>query len=222
MGDEYLREQLILYARKMNMIGINQGTSGNLSVRVPGGMLITPSSTNYEVLEPKDIVKIEFKDISKFQRKGQVKSKLKNPSSEWLLHKLILEKRSDMNAVLHCHSINATAIACLRKNIPSFHYMIAIAGGKDIKCAPYKTFGTEEFALSAVKALRGRYACLLSNHGQVAISSSLEKALTIALEVEILSDIFLKTFQIGKSPRLKKSEIKKILKKFQVLGYGNQ
>ncbi len=203
----------------MNSLGLNQGSSGNISIRFHDGMLITPSSIPYENLKPNQIVYIDLKELSKNKAKNYILTSKKSPSSEWRMHASILQSRQDINAVLHCHSIHATALACHRKNIPSFHYMTAIAGSMDILCSDYATFGTEELSRNALRALEGRYACLMANHGQLSIGENIEKAFSLAIEVETLSHIYLEACKLGEPKHLSQSEMKNILVKFKKLSY---
>ena len=145
------REQLVATARRMNASGINQGTSGNLSVRIPGGLLITPSSLPYEQMGPTDPVAIDL-DGSPLEQGQQ-----RRPSSEWRLHADLLRQRPEAGAVVHCHSVHATALACHGLEIPSFHYMVVVAGGATVRCAPYATFGTQELSDLALAALQQRH-----------------------------------------------------------------
>ena len=179
MSDLDLREQLVDCARRMQASGINQGTSGNLSLRIPGGMLITPSSLPYEQMQPTDLVALDLKGEPLFiPADGRPQ---RRPSSEWRLHADVLASRPEVQAVLHCHSIHATALACHGRDIPPFHYMTAVAGGHDIRCAPYATFGTQELSDGVVQALEGRLACLMAQHGQVSVGPTLDKALALAV-----------------------------------------
>jgi len=208
-----LRQQLVAVGRRMNASGINQGTSGNLSVRIPGGMLITPSSLPYEQMEPADLVSLDLQ--------GQpLEPHPRRPSSEWRLHADILASRPELQAVLHCHSIHATALACHGRAIPPFHYMTAVAGGDDIRCAPYATFGTAELSALAVQALEGRQACLLAQHGQVTVGSSLDQALRIAIEVETLAQMYLQALQLGEPPLLSAEQMAAVHHQFRTLLYG--
>ena len=183
-------------------------------------MRISPSSVPYEIMKPNDIVYININQPTIVIGSKTNHSYKKKPSSEWLLHLEILKSRPDINAILHCHSTYATALACHRRSIPSFHYMTAIAGGNDIRCANYSTFGTPELSKKAIKALKDRYACLLAHHGQLAIAGSLQRALQIAEEVETLSKMYLISLQLGEPNNLSKIEMKKVLEKFNSLGYG--
>ncbi len=214
-------EKLISIAQEMQAKGINQGKSGNLSIRIAGGMLITPSSIPYEEMKYDDLIAIDLNGRNLYKNITYKKKEGSKPSSEWKLHADILKNRPEINAVLHCHSIHATAIACHGKGIPSFHYMTAIAGGSDIKCAPYETFGSKELSEKALVALANRYACLLAQHGQVAIAEDLDKALEIAVEVETLAHIYISACQLGEPNYLNDGEMKIVLKKFKEINYRN-
>jgi L-fuculose-phosphate aldolase len=217
MADQALREQLVLVARRMNASGINQGTSGNLSLRIPGGLLITPSSLPYEQMQPQDLVAL---DLAGQPLAGAPAAPGRRPSSEWRLHADILASRPEIEAVLHCHSIHATALACHGRDIPPFHYMTAVAGGDSIRCAPYATFGTAELSELAVEALGDRLACLLAQHGQVALGRSLDQALRIAIEVETLAQMYLQALQLGEPPRLSAEQMAEVHHQFRTLLYG--
>ena len=208
-----LRQQLVTVARRMNASGLNQGTSGNLSVRIPGGLLITPSSLPYELMQPQDLVALDLAG-------GSRDDGARRPSSEWRLHADILAGRPEIGAVLHCHSIHATALACHGRAIPPFHYMTAVAGGDDIRCAPYATFGTAELSALAVAALVDRRACLLGQHGQVAVGASLDQALGIAIEVETLAQMYLQALQLGEPPLLSPEQMAAVHHQFRTLLYG--
>lgn len=193
----------------MSALGLNQGTAGNLSVRVPGGILITPSGLPYDEMKPADIVALDAHGTPR----GQLA-----PSSEWHFHLGIMNARPEINAVLHAHSMFATTLACLRRGIPSFHYMIAVAGGADIRCAPYATFGTEALSRHVVQALDGRKACLLANHGLVVAGESLREALRLAVEVETLAAMYWRALQVGRPALLSAAEMARVLKKFETYG----
>jgi len=219
MSEQDLREQLVTVARRMQATGINQGTSGNLSARIPGGMLITPSSLPYELMQPSDLVALDLAgkplvapEPGRLQRR---------PSSEWRLHADVLANRPEVQAVLHCHSIHATALACHGRGIPPFHYMIAVAGGHDIRCAPYATFGTQELSDGVVEALQGRLACLMAQHGQVVVGPNLDRALALAVEVETLARIYLQARAIGEPPLLSAEQMEQVRHQFRTLLYGN-
>ena len=212
-----LREQLVAVARRMNASGINQGTSGNLSVRIEGGMLITPSSLPYEQMQSEDLVALDLAGEPLTAAGGTAG---RRPSSEWRLHADILASRPEVQAVLHCHSIHATALACHGRAIPPFHYMTAVAGGDDIRCAPYATFGTSELSQLAVQALEDRLACLLAQHGQVALGRSLDQALRIAIEVDTLAQMYLQALQLGEPPLLSAAQMAAVHQQFRSLLYG--
>lgn len=208
---EQLRRQLIDTALEMNRSGINCGTSGNLSVRLGGGMLITPSGMPYSVLTPPDIVFVDRSGACDGQRP---------PSSEWRIHFDIYQARDDAQAILHAHPPECVALACLQRAIPAFHYMVAVAGGRDIRCAPYATFGTQELSDHVMEALRGRKACLMANHGLVCIESRLDKALSLAIEVEQLAKSYLRCLAVGDPVLLDNDEMDRVLEKFK--SYGMQ
>ncbi|RPF76853.1 MAG: class II aldolase [Synechococcus sp. TMED155] len=208
------REQLVATARRMNASGINQGTSGNLSVRIPGGLLITPSSLPYEQMGPTDPVAIAF-DGSPLQQGQQ-----RRPSSEWRLHADLLRQRPEAGAVVHCHSVHATALACHGLEIPSFHYMVVVAGGATVRCAPYATFGTQELSDLALAALQQRQACLMAHHGQVALGADLDQALALAIEVETLARMYLQARVLGEPALLTDAQIAAVERQFAGLHYG--
>ena len=210
-----LRQQLVSVGRRMNDIGLNQGTSGNLSVRIEGGMLVTPSSLPYEQMQANDLVALDLK--------GQpLQSGQRRPSSEWRLHADVLASRPEAMAVLHCHPIHATALACHDRGIPAFHYMVAVAGGDDIRCAPYATFGTAELSTHVVTALVQRHACLLARHGLVTLGADLEAALQVAVEVETLARMYLQALQLGAPPLLSAAQMQQVHAQFKGLHYGQQ
>jgi len=217
-SEQNLREQLVTVARRMQASGINQGTSGNLSVRIPGGMLITPSSLPYEQMQPADLVALDLS--GKPLQTPEPGRPQRRPSSEWRLHADVLANRPEVQAVLHCHSIHATALACHGKDIPPFHYMIAVAGGHDIRCAPYATFGTQELSDGVVEALESRLACLMAQHGQVAVGPTLDRALALAVEVETLARIYLQALALGQPPLLSAEQMEQVRHQFRSVLYG--
>ncbi len=206
-----LREAMIATARKMNAAGLNQGTSGNLSVRVEEGFLLTPTGMDYDALVPEDLVLMRFDGPPEGRRR---------PSSEWQLHRDILASRPEVGAVLHAHPMFCTTLACLRRGIPAFHYMVAAAGGTDVRCAPYATFGTEELARGALAALDGRKACLMANHGMLALGADLAGAFKLAVEVETLAAMYWRALQVGEPVILDGAEMARVLEKFKT--YGQQ
>src|ERR1700754_4934225 len=208
-GEREKRQAIIDACLRMNTLGINQGTSGNISLRHGDGMLITPTSTPYEVMQPEQIV---YMGLDGSHDPAQ------RPSSEWRFHRDILKARPDVEAVVHAHPTYCTALAIMGMEIPPVHYMIACAGGDTVRCAPYATFGTQELSDYAVRALEGRLACLLAHHGMIAVGPSLAKAMWLAVEVETLARQYHASLQIGKPPLLSKAEIDNVLSR--ISGYG--
>ncbi|MPZ12624.1 MAG: L-fuculose-phosphate aldolase [Kiloniellaceae bacterium] len=205
-----LRKEIIDTCRKMNALGINQGTSGNVSARWEKGMLVTPSGIDYDSIAPDDIVYMKMD--------GSYDHPLV-PSSEWRFHRDILKKRKDVNAVVHAHPTYCTAISMTGRDIPAVHYMIAAAGGPTVRCARYETFGTEELSHNAVKALRGRMCCLLGNHGMIACGVTLKKALWLANELETLARQYTVALQLGAALNvLPDDEIEVVVEKFKTYG----
>ncbi len=205
-----LRSQMVAICRQMNSVGLNQGTAGNLSVRLDAERcLITPSGVPYETMAPEQMAILH--------RDGRW-SGLLRPSSEWRFHRDILAARPDAGAILHTHSRHATAIACREEDLPAFHYMIAAAGGDSIRCAPYHTFGTQALSDAALTALQGRKACLLAHHGLIVLERTAERALTLALEVESLCATYLLARQSGALRCLDKAEMEKVTGMFQTYG----
>lgn len=206
-----LRKAIIAACREMNALGINQGTSGNISVREGEGMLITPTSMGYDVMKPDDIVWMGFDE----EVKGRTR-----PSSEWRFHLDILRAKPEVQAVVHAHPIYCTTIAIMGREIPPIHYMIAAAGGPNIRCAPYATYGTKELSENALAALEGRAACLLEHHGLIATGKSLDRAMWLAVEVETLARQYHGCLQLGEPPLLSEEEIERVRQKMS--GYGIQ
>ncbi len=192
-ADIELREEIIRTGIRMNELGINQGTSGNISVRWQEGILLTPTGIPYEELNPEDICYQNWE--------GEVEGRLER-SSEWRFHLAIQKNRKDVNAVVHTHSNHATALAIQEMEIPAIHYMVAAGGGPNIRCAPYATFGTKELSQHALKALENRKCCLLAHHGVIATGSSISKALWLAGEVETLAKQYLLILSTGKEAKL--------------------
>ena len=189
-----MREEIVEAARALDALGFMPGKSGNLSCRTPLGFLVTPSGLPYAAMGPDDLVEVAAD--------GAVLSGTRKPSSEWRLHAAVYAARSDAAAVVHTHSPMATALACAREGIPPFHYMVALAGGGDVRCAPYATFGTEALAANCVSALEGRRAALLANHGVVAFGATLASARALAEEVENLARQYLALRAAGLAPVL--------------------
>ena len=209
VSDRDVRQAIIDACIEMNALGINQGTSGNISCRHGEGMLISPTSTPYDTLQPEDIVFMGWD--------GEVDGRLP-PSSEWRFHLDIMKARPEVNAVVHAHPTYCTTIAIMGRKIPAIHYMVAVAGGSDIRCAPYATFGTAELSAHAVEALRDRKACLLAQHGMIAVGSSLSQAMWLAVEVETLARQYHGALQIGEPPILSEEEIENVIKRMASYG----
>jgi L-fuculose-phosphate aldolase len=211
MSEVELRRAMIATARRLAPAGLNQGTSGNIGVRVEGGFLVTPTGIAYERLVPADIVRMGFDGACEGRRK---------PSSEWRFHRDILAARGDIDVVLHVHSMFSTTLACHHREIPAFHYMVAMAGGSSIRCGRYATFGTEELSRHAVAALDGRKACLLANHGMIALGPTLDAAFRLAVEVETLAAMYWRALQLGEPKLLDEDEMARVVEKFRT--YGKQ
>jgi L-fuculose-phosphate aldolase len=202
---------LIETARRLDALGHMPSKSGNVSLRIEGGFRITPSGLPYAALTEADLVDVALD--------GTVLASGHRPSSEWRLHAEIYAARPQAQAIVHTHSPRATALSCARRGLPAFHYMIALAGGDDIRCSAYATFGTQELAVAAVMALQGRRACLLANHGVVALGSSLAAAETLAREVENLAGEYLDLLGAGLAPvLLTPEEMAAVTRQFG--GYG--
>lgn len=195
----------------MNGLGINKGTAGNISVRHGDGFLISPTGIAYDKLRPEHVVQMNWN--AEFE--GDVL-----PSSEWRFHRDILRARSDLNAVVHTHSTNATSVAILNKDIPAVHYAIAAAGGPTIRCAPYEIFGSQELADRIIVAMEGRRACLLAHHGVIAAHVSIARALALAVTVEELATHYLNCLPMGEPPVLSDAQIAEVVEKFKT--YGQQ
>lgn len=206
------RQALVEAARRMNALGINQGTSGNLSLRAGDGLLLTPSGLPYEAMAAEDVVYMDFDGQWSCPTPGR------RPTTEWRFHRDILAAKPDAGAVVHTHAMFCTTLACLERGIPAFHYMIAVAGGTDIRCARYATFGTQALSDFALTALEGRKACLLANHGMLALGETLDKALALAVEVETLAAQYWRALQIGQPTLLDDAEMARVLEKFKTYG----
>jgi L-fuculose-phosphate aldolase len=209
MKHEGIRREIIASCREMNRRGLNQGTSGNISVRVPEGFLITPSGMAYDEMTPIDLV-IMHLDGS---HEGDCR-----PSSEWRFHRDIMAKRPEVGAVMHMHSMFCTTLSILRKDIPPVHYMIVVAGGNSIRCTPYRTYGTQELADAALDALEGRSACLLANHGMIATGPTLKKAMWLVVEVETLAAQYWRALQVGEPCLLTDDELAATVEQFKSYG----
>lgn len=204
-----VREQIVAACKRLDTSGLNRGTSGNVSCRENDHFLITPTGIPVEEITPSKIVAVDYD--------GKVLG-IGRPSSEWHFHCDILKARPEINAVVHTHSPHATAIACLREDIPPFHYMIAVAGGDSIRCAPYALFGTEQLSRHAVEALDDRKACLLANHGMITLGRDLDEAMAVAVEVESLCQQYLLARQVGKPTLLSREEMQLVIERFKTYG----
>lgn len=211
VSDRDARISIVEACRNMNALGINKGTSGNVSLRTETGLLVSPTGMAYEDLEPEHIVALDWDGAFE----GDIL-----PSSEWRFHRDLLRARNDLNAVVHTHSKFATAVSILGKEIPAIHYSIAAAGGGNIRCAPYATFGTPELAEAVLEAMRDRRACLLAHHGVIVAHSTLAQAMKLAVTVEELAHQYLLCLPMGEPPVLPDEEMERVLEKFTT--YGQQ
>jgi L-fuculose-phosphate aldolase len=209
MDELALREEIIATARAMNAKNLNRGKSGNVSARTDEGFLVTPTGLAYESMRAEDIVEMAVDGTTRGSRA---------PSSEWRFHRDIYAVRAEVRAIVHLHSPFATTLACLGRGIPAFHYMIAVAGGSNVRCAPYATFGTQTLSDHALCALEGRKACLLANHGMIAVGPALAEALALAVEVEALAEQYWRALLIGEPKLLSESEMAIVLEKFSTYG----
>jgi len=208
---ESLSQQIIDTCLAMNAQGINQGSAGNVSARFDDGFLITPSGLAYDKLIPGDLVYM----VMDGSHEG-----LLTPSSEWRMHLDIYAARPEAGAVIHAHSTFATSLSCLRKEIPAFHYMVAVAGGTNIRCSNYALFGTQDLSDTMLKALADRRACLLGTHGMICFHDNLDKTLWLAVEVETLAKQYWHACQAGVPVLLSDGQMAEVLEKFK--SYGKQ
>ena len=211
-NEQMLREQMLAAALQLDAVGLNRGSTGNLSVRVGDQWLVTPSGIAAQDLSPQSMVHMDFNG----EPTGSGK-----PSSEWRFHRDILVSRTDVGAIVHTHSRFATAFACLHREIPAFHYMVAIAGGDNIRCAPYALFGTQALSDHALEALQDRKACLLGNHGLIALGADLKKAVAVAIEVESLCEQYWTALQLGEPTILSAEQMQTVHEKFKTYGQTN-
>ena len=206
-----LKAEIIKYSKKLNITNLSALRSGNISVRAKengvDGFYITPSGMKYSSLKTKDIVFVSLKGIFD-KKKGK-------PSSEWRFHQDIYVNKKEAKAIVHAHSTCATAISAHQKSIPAFHYMVAVAGGEDIKCTKYATFGTKNISINIIKALKDRSACLIANHGQVAFGNDLDKTFELAQEIENICHQYINALRIGIPKILSKKEMKIVLDKMK-------
>ena len=198
-------EQIIKYANMLNSEKLSTLRSGNVSLRYKNGFLITPSGVKYSLLKADDIVFVSLD--------GKFDETKNKPSSEWRFHRDIYSSKNEANAIVHAHSTYATAVSAHNKDVPAFHYMVALAGGNDLKCAKYATFGTQELSDNIIEALENRKACLMSNHGQVAYGDNLNSAFELAEEVENICHQYINAIKLGEPKILSSSEMDVILEK---------
>ena len=203
------REAAVAAVRRLDALGMNRGSTGNLSVRVGAGMLITPTGMGADDLRPQDLV---WQGWDGTQRGDWL------PSSEWHFHQAIYRARPDLQAILHTHSTHAAALACLRRELPAFHYMVAVAGGDDVPCVPYHLFGTTALSLGVASAMRERDACLMANHGLVAAGPTLASAMKVLQEIEALCEVYLKALAVGEPVLLSRAEMALVIERFARYG----
>jgi L-fuculose-phosphate aldolase len=212
--EEDAREAVVVAALALSALGLSPGRSGNVSLRYGAGMLITPTGMVYDEIDTDDVVFIADD--------GSAPRDRRKPSSEWHFHQAIYRARPDCHGVVHTHSMHATVLACAHRPIPAFHYMVAVAGGSDIPLVPYATFGTPELADYVAIGLKDRNACLLANHGMIAIGTELGFALELASEVEILAEQYCKVLALGSPHILPAAEMERVLEKFKNYGQKGQ
>jgi L-fuculose-phosphate aldolase len=204
-----MQNQLLKITQKLSELGLNKGTAGNCSVRFEDGFLVTPSGMSVEEMTPQSMVQMSLDGVAVSGKK---------PSSEWRFHRDILADRPEIGAVIHTHSMFATTLACLHKDIPPFHYMIAVTGADTIRCAPYALFGTQVLSDHALAALYHSKACLLANHGMIALGRDLDDALAVTVEVENLCEQYWRALQLGEPHILTEAEMRDVFQQFK--GYG--
>ena len=204
-----LRDTAVAAVCKLDVLGMNRGSTGNVSLRFKEGMLITPTGMGADDLRAQDMVWRGWD--------GQLVGDWQ-PSSEWHFHQAIYLARPDLHAIVHTHSVHAAALACLRRELPAFHYMVAVAGGDNVPCVPYFTFGTEELSQAVAGAMQERDACLMANHGLVAASATMARAMKVVQEVESLCEVYLKALAVGEPAVLTRAEMDEVIAKFRSYG----
>ncbi|MBU6259736.1 MAG: class II aldolase/adducin family protein [Burkholderiales bacterium] len=209
MNEDEIRAAIVAAVQRLDALGMNRGSTGNCSHRLGAGMLITPTGMGADELRPRDLVWVGWD--------GSLRGDWE-PSSEWHFHQAAYVARADLQAVVHTHSIHATALACLRRGLPSFHYMVAVAGGDDVPCVPYHLFGTEALSQAVAGALRERDACLLANHGLVAAGPTLARALKVGQEIEALCEVYLRALAVGEPALLSAAEMVQVKERFARYG----
>lgn len=208
-----LARAIIETCRDLERRGLNQGTSGNVSARLGDGFLITPTAMPYDVMRPEDMARMTLDGKSTGRRE---------PSSEWRIHLDIYRSRPETGAVVHTHSGYSTTLSCLRRDIPAFHYMIALFGGSNIRCCEYATYGTQELSTLLLKALEGRSAALMGSHGLIVLGPTLPRALALTIEAETLAMMYWRAVQMGQPRLLSDPQIKAVRDKFASYGYGGE
>ncbi len=204
-----LRDEAVAAVRRLDALGMNRGSTGNLSVRFGEGMLITPTGMGARDMGPQDLVWLGWD--------GPLVGEWK-PSSEWHFHQSLYQQRTDLNAVVHTHSTHAAALACLRRPLPAFHYMVAVAGGDSVPLTPYHLFGTEALSQAVAQAMQDRDACLMSNHGLVAAGNTLVQAMKVVQEIESLCEVYLKALAVGEPAVLSGEEMALVIERFRHYG----
>ncbi len=208
-ADAGLREQAVAALRRLDTLGMNRGSTGNLSLRSGDGMLITPTGMGADALRPQDLVWLGHD--------GTLRGDWQ-PSSEWHFHRAVYAARPDLQAIVHAHPVHATALACLRRDLPAFHYMVAVAGGDSVPCVPYHLFGTEALSAAVAQAMQSRDACLLANHGLVAAGPTLARAMKVAQEIESLCETYLKALAVGEPVLLSAEQMAEVIERFRSYG----
>lgn len=213
--DQRLREEAVAAVRRLDALGLNRGSTGNLSVRAgEGGFWVTPTGMPPEDITPDSLVWMNDD--------GSVRQGEWAPSTEWPFHRAVYRARPDLQAVVHMHSPQATALACLRRPLPAFHYMVAVAGGDDVPCTPYHLFGTEALSQAVGAAFVDRNACLMANHGLVAAGRTLAQAMKVAQEIESLCGIYLQALAVGDPVLLSRAEMAEVIERFQRYGQARR
>lgn len=210
MSDESLQRAVIRTAQRTLAAGLTHGTSGNVSARTPGGFYVTPTGVPYDALQPSDIVELDMS--------GNVTCGNRRPSSEWCIHRDVYAARDEAGAVVHVHPPFSTTISCLRRDLPAVHYMIAAAGGSTVRCAAYATFGTDALSRAVLEALEGHAACLMANHGLIALGVDLDTALTVAVEIEKVAELYWRALVAGEPVILGDDEMARVLERFKDYG----
>ena len=211
MTESDLRTAMLAALRRLDTAGLNRGSTGNLSHRCGEGLLITPTGMGADDIAPEDLVWLGFDGT----RRGRLK-----PSSEWHFHQALYRARPELHAIVHTHATFATALACLRRELPAFHYMVAVAGGDSVRCAPYRLFGTEALSDAMVEAMHERKACLLATHGIVSAGATLREAMKVMTEIESLCQTYLAALAVGEPALLSGAEMAAVIERFRGYGQG--